>query len=210
MAVNTGTILRVILTGYFGGDSGNPILNVFFYQVGSTTDGAFTLDGGVADNIWDAMHEQFMDDLLGNIHQAFAYDTIHVDDMTDTLHPFGDATIIDGQGQQEIGDSLPVWDAWAFRLNRTNRLTRNGAKRFCGVPESLVSNGAPISSIVSSMTSIAGNMGLPLTVTLPTTGEFEMFPIIARVSPTGLTVLASQPVASGSFSGVSTQNSRKP
>lgn len=122
-----GDILQVqhIFTG-----SGQQGRNVFFYEV---TD--FTGSPVSPFAVLDELSTQWENDLSPVLSTAWTSNEIRVDNLTDGLEF---ASIPTGWGGTITGDSTPAFYSLGFTLARATKLTRNGAKRLSGAPESQV------------------------------------------------------------------------
>lgn len=108
------------------------------------------------------------------------------------------------------GDCMPPYVSWGFLLRRTTAATRNGYKRFWGVPESLQEDGVPTTAAALLLPGIATSLanGFDLEVAGTPAINPQFYPVIVRKDNTGALV-ASQRVASGQFRSIGTQNTRK-
>lgn len=205
---STDSILKIVLSGVFAGNTANPILNTFFYRVGATSQPNVLINNDAAEAIWDGFKTAFMTSLLSITHSAMRYNGLRVDDYTDPAHPFGDYGFLDGQGGYGANGSLPAFNAWGFELQRTNRTTKAGSKRFCGVPEDYQLNGVQEGA---STQLLAVAVGLDTVVDCITDSgvEFSLVPIIARPATSGMSILAWQPVSGAVYKRITTQNTRK-
>lgn len=103
------------------------------------------------------------------------------------------------------GDALPSFVSWTFRLNRSNRLTRNGRKAFAGVAEQDQDDGIPNPAIVGALTDLAALMSSM--IVSPNGNQYAPV-IIRRPLPTFPPGVFSY-IETASFSRISTQNTRK-
>lgn len=110
-----------------------------------------------------------------------------------------------------VGDALPPYVCFSFRLNRSTRAVRNGQKRFAGVAEDVQANG-----IVTNGTqlTVLGELAVALGGMIDEdAGANVWYPRIYRaagLNSKGQPVArADFPVSSVSYTGLSTQNTRK-
>lgn len=108
------------------------------------------------------------------------------------------------------GDALPPYSSYSFLLRRLNATTRNGHKRFAGIPENAQANGIAISSIIDELELAADVFGNPIDIEFasPSTLTLTLAPRIVRKNAAGAMTL-SQPVLSAEYTGIGTQNTRK-
>lgn len=128
------------------------------------------------------------------------------------LSPFVPATT----GGQVVGDVLPPQDCWAFRLNRNTTAIRNGAKRVAGVSENSQTEGTVEPGMVAALTALANAFAMTLNSGGGNTTQYkpkifrpasEGYTIPEKIVPAKLQLVGD--VASASFVGITTQNSRK-
>jgi hypothetical protein len=171
------------------------LMNVFYYEQVTAAGDATELAETVDNEIVDLMLPIQVDDL-----EHFGVEVINLDDLTDffTLN-------VNKFGSTGATESLPSFVAYAFRLNRTTRETRNGAKRIAGVPEGAVNGNTVVAPFVAPAVTLANAMGAELTAAV-TLNRYK--PVIHRRGSATLPD-ATNDVASCTFLGVSTQNSRK-
>lgn len=120
-----------------------------------------------------------------------------LDNSDNIIQPFTNTT-----GVRPLS-ALPVHDAWGYQLVPSSKLTRSGAKRFPGVAEADQNDGLPDSAIVTPLQDLADIMASTL---IHTTLDATLIPIVLG---TVGNVLNLNPVASGVFKRITTQNSRK-
>lgn len=107
-------------------------------------------------------------------------------------------------------DVLPPFVTWSFLLKRTTRLTRNGHKRFSGVPETWVNNGQPVSGHETAIADV--NSVLEDSLLLDAFGGLSPQMIIDPVIIRKLSQFSYSfvnEVQSSQLTGLGTQNSRK-
>lgn len=203
--VSSNDILEFTLTSWYE-TSGNKGLNVFQYRVTGDTPFSLLDYGQDICNAW------------------YAAQVALLQPITSTLVSWRDLTIVNLSQPLEIwlgiaddlsagavsGDCLPPAVSWGFILRRSDRTTRNGYKRFWGVPESLQVNGQPAGAAITALPVIADALGaaLPLTGLGVPDISIILAPEIVRKDATGAMTL-HQPVYDGQFRTIGTQNSRK-
>lgn len=203
--VSNNDILQLTLEGQYS-SPGNQVRNVFQYEVHVAAPFSLLLYGQELIDEWFADFTPFMQDITSN---QVGYLSMSVVNLTDPLQIY-EAPFTDPAAGGVTGDCLPPFAAWAFQLRRTTAATRNGAKRFAGVPESLQLNGEPTAGAAVSLQAMATWLGNPSTLTLDNGVEIsvEIQPVICRKDETGA-LIASQYVSSAQPRGVSSQNTRK-
>jgi hypothetical protein len=109
-----------------------------------------------------------------------------------------------------VGEITSTFFTWSFKLNRTFKLTRNGSKRIGGTPDSLSTDARGLNQVGSAfVTNIETAFAADLII-LGTGGpNMTLRPVIVRQSPAGLGPVNPNPIASATFRGFGTQNSRK-
>lgn len=208
MAITAGNILQVTLTTHLNPFTTNPFLNVFWFEVESIIGTPGNLNAAFVTELWDEMRILYMDDIRDVQTTNYQYDRLDVVDWTDATHPLAGITLspLAGLVANEV---MPTFVAWGFRLNRSNSTTRNGQKRFGGVPEIYVEDSAPVGSALTILTSAAGGLGTTHSITVGST-QYNLQPAIVRKDPTTpFGILASQWVQDATFTHVTTQNTRK-
>lgn len=114
------------------------------------------------------------------------------------------------------GDCSPSFVAWGFRLNRVSKLTRHGYKRFGGVPESFIANNYQVPGLNVALREMETLLAsdIILDVEPPGNPKLVLRPVILGTKKDAqgnyirdLTKVNG--IASATFYGVTTQNSRK-
>lgn len=198
-------IIEFRMRGYFS-TVATAVINVFQYEYTTAT----PLDlGDFGQEFVDGWAELLRAVLQPVLSVEVAYPIIDLVNLTDPLE------IWSGQFDEPIngtvtGDVLPPFATWSFLLKRTTSATRNGAKRFSGIPESMQITGIPTSAAALLLNDLGSFLGDPLAVSIdggtPATAVLQ--PVITRKDATGA-LITSQPVSSGQFRHIGTQNSRK-
>lgn len=203
--VSDGHVLEFSLTGVYETPS-NKSLNIFQYQV--DTEAPFNL-ADYGQEICNSWYERV---------------TSELQPLTSTLCSWQDVVITNLSTPAEFwlgvpdtpvsglvsGDTLPPYASWGFILRRTTKITRNGAKRFWGVPESMQVNGIPTAGAGVLLPSLADFLGAQQFHTAIGTPpiEFTLTPEIVRKNALGEMTL-HQHVYDGQFRAITTQNTRK-
>lgn len=114
------------------------------------------------------------------------------------------------------GETMPPFVSWGYKLVRSTKLTRNGAKRFTGVSEQWLTNGVPNSSFSANLAAVAAWLDDPIQVAETGSEDFTLTPVIVGRYPQGdanvgeLDLSRINDVAVAQFRGVTSQVSRKP
>lgn len=100
--------------------------------------------------------------------------------------------------------------AWSFQLVRQNRTTRNGSKRYAGVPEDAANNNVALPGIVPYLAAVEAMLGGPTDVPLVLGEVMTLLPVIAKtpVAPAKLPSVFNN-VTGALYRGLGTQNTRK-
>lgn len=141
MALTVDSILEHKMFANFAGQQ---VLNVTHYRVLALSAGVTTLSGFA-----QPLGVDFSDAFTPYQSSALTYirsELLEVNGVD--IDTFAYAPGVTGLVS---GDYLPVYNAYGIRLNRTNRLTRNGQKRIAGVPEANSANGALPSAIQTAL-----------------------------------------------------------
>lgn len=123
-----GDILRL---KSFGSYLGQSFLNVWFYEVNTVTNGTVNLF-----RMAQAWGNGFGSSVLPSLSTSLSVNRIVIDNLTDGLE-FADIGVVLPGGA--AGDNAPSSLAFGVDLIRTTKITRQGYKRFPGVPEGTVS-----------------------------------------------------------------------
>lgn len=180
------------------------VCNVFYYIVAAWT-------GNVS--LEDVLNE-FIDTVIDPVRQAQSNSLVYQDlSIADTNQPevfFEMPLTVAGIGA--ASPSLPSYAAFGFKLVRTDRSTRNGAKRFAGVPEAAVTGNAIVSPTATVYTNIETALAANLVVTGTGGGAATLNPCIVRFSPLDPYQISELNLVSEAQiqPNATTQNSRKP
>lgn len=206
MTIEVGDILQIQPFWYFG-EIFNLASNSFWYRVELEPDAGYD-----ANTVYENWLEQFRQTVLLEVCDSIVDDwslsSIRLDNRTNNLD-FYPYTTFPATAGIFTGDPLPSFVCWSYRLNRGNKTTRNGYKRFGGVAETSVSgntNNLPSATYEQIETALASAISGEV---IDPTFYMNCVPIIVRRNTLGV-VTAFQDVVSAEFLGVSTQDTRKP
>lgn len=204
MAVS-GDILQITWGSHFTNLS-NRGLNVFQYEL--VTDDPINL-AVAGQYLFDAWYTQMVGALQPITSSEVVWDGADILNLTSPDEIWsGNPT--DASAGAVSGDSCPPFVSWGFLLRRTTRATRNGYKRFWGVPESMNLNGEPTGAAALLLIDVLDFLGNAI-ILAPNPPFFDgcaLEPVIVRKDGTGA-LLASQPVTGAEFRAIGSQNTRK-
>jgi len=108
------------------------------------------------------------------------------------------------------GEILPPYASWGFLYKRRNTTTRNGYKRFAGVPESLQADGIATVAAVTSLEALAAALydNYVLAGSAGGAWTFTISPAIVRKTPLGVLSIY-QEAKDVVYRSIGTQNTRK-
>jgi len=191
--MSAGDVYKLVTTYTFLGEE---MSNVWHYR---QSDGA-----GAAFEFFEAWNAAVLPALLDIQSVGVEYltaDIINYDNPGD----FGSFSYPGTTLGERAGEAQPPFVSWAFRLNRTSRVTRNGQKRIGGVSEADVQNGIASSGVLTPLDNAAIAMG-----TVVEAGLDVYFPVIVRLTTTPpIEPDIINNISEGVYVRVSTQNSRK-
>lgn len=145
-----GDVIQFVVSGEY---LGQEVVNVFFY--GLDAGAPHFIDLGLVGNDWMA---DFASRVLGDLSDELSYNTLTMTNLTDGLEFAVWSETITG-GQDVV--PLPSFCALGVTLFRTNRITRNGGKRFAGLGEAQVTDNAILPATIN-FTDIENFCGQPL------------------------------------------------
>jgi hypothetical protein len=200
MALNSSDVLRLTLCGTVFTEQA---CNVFFYLI-NIGSGSPTLE-----DVLEGFRTVVLPSILDIQSQDVEYDTAEADNLTNGID-FGTDPLYAGITGNVSGEALPPYAAWAFTLERASKLTRNGAKRFAGVPESAQQDGVVTAGFNPTLVTAATAIGTSFAYS-NAQGAFSAFPLIVGVDTTGQRDLSRVQIPTGAVANavVSTQNTRK-
>ena len=175
------------------------ILNTYFYSVGSVV-GVPTLDD---------ISTKFSNDVTSPVaavqSNGLTHDRLDIDNLSNLVE-FGQFEIIITGVQ--AGVTTAPFVALGWKLNRTTKITRNGAKRVGGVTEDEVTAGLPDISALEEANINAAFAQVLLVVNGG--NSVDLTPVIVGRMPDGsLDLTKLNVIASADLQTVTSQNSRK-
>lgn len=199
MAIDAGDVLRFTVVQSYDSQQ---VLNVFYYKVGVL--GVSTLTPAeIAENFWDSVKVNWR----GCAAIAVTFDKVVLEDL-DGDFDYGEY-VISGAERAGLasGVSMASYEAYAIKLNRTSRLTRNGAKRLVGVTETQVDAfGLLTSGMFNALQLLADDFATDLRVGVAVLAE----PVIVGFPNAHRALRVEVPIdAATAAAYTSTQNTRK-
>lgn len=156
----------------------------------------------------DELLTEFRDTMVPIINEVQSADVNNVKLEAFTLEGISFSSLnLTGSGGR-VGASVASWMALSYKLQRSTRQVRSGGKRYCGLIEEVVAGNAlfPDPTYEGFVNDLAEALDDAL---ITTSGTFV--PVLVKFDPANPgTVLVDEIIASASFTGLSTQNSRKP
>lgn len=199
MAAVLGDFLQITVLGrIFSQD----VLNVYYYRVVSVT--GFTNEG--YETILDEFEETVITPVLAATSADYDVQEITVRNVTNGLDFLVHTFAVGALEGTSASPALPSYVNYTFRLQRESLVTRNGYKRFTGVPEDLVTGNTFVGSSALT-TAIENGLKADLVSGVATLAE----PVIMK-RPLPTLVPSSHPYASiggCDFRGIGSQNTRK-
>lgn len=201
-----GDIIRITdvqtLDGYT-----KPILNVYYYQVVSLT--AEVQLPVYAQELAVSFLNEVLEYVRGLQVSALKHVGISFLNMSNQAE-IGDYTFEEPYPGLLTGDYVPSNVTYSFRLQRYDRLVRNGRKSISGVPDAVITAGRTLNPTYSGPVSDASlALGRFFNVEGETT-DATLNPIIVRIPANpGVVPTVWSPIVRALFRGFGTQNSRK-
>lgn len=187
-----GDIYRVFCSGTYLGEE---FSNRFYYQQLNGGGGAPALANGVITDLIPAIALAQVDTV-----SWLLVEVTNLNDLGDFIaQPI--VPIINGD---RLGQGMPSFNAWGFKLERTSREMRPGSKRIVGVGEADTSGNDPTGAMLTILQGVAGAFDANISFGV----DNEWAPRLVREAPGGV-VVVSVPVVNSSFRWLTTQNSRK-
>jgi len=184
------------------------IINVYYYRITGVTGSPTLQESGSGLKAW--FYTDFIPDLL----QLQVTTLVHQNILVESIENW-EAEFINVEPDSAVtgivsGGYSSSATAWSFTLLRTLRTTRNGSKRYAGVPESQANDNVPTASASSFALAWAINLGQGWTVENDDGSGFSMVPVIAK-TPTPPATLPSvfNDILGVQFRGLGSQNTRK-
>lgn len=148
---SAGDIIRITMKGTY---LTQQVVNVYFFLIDSITAPDVSLFDVLDDFVTD-----FDDSVMGTLSSELTYSSVIVDNLTDGVsfdeYSFSIAGV-------QPGEPLASFYALGVKLSRSTKATRNGAKRYAGLPENLV-DGNQHSVAAGDITDIQSFLGTPRT-----------------------------------------------
>jgi len=201
----TGDIIEVKMS--WGWSSTIPeFINIFHYQ---NTGDPFFIDVDAVNAFFDAASEtgEFVEVLLNALSSVVQILSVEMTNL-DNPDDFALYVLPTPVAGDISGDSMPSFVAYGYTYERSTRATRNGAKRFVGVPEQSVSNGVIVPAAVFGVQAIAAALEVPVSFSVDAGIDNALTPTIVRKTGT-FTYSATNLVSGVTYKRVTTQNSRK-
>lgn len=180
---------------------GQQVLNVYYYRITAIT-GLF--DGYLSElnDYWDANVLLPICDIQSD---GLAHNSREWRNISNGVDLFVDGTVVEGRLTTTEGAETPSYLSAGFLLQRESLATRNGYKRFAGIPEASVQGNTYVglgADILTLQTALAGDLNIDL---------FSVAePVIVKrpiVVPVEDYIYSS--IGSAIFRGLGTQNTRK-
>jgi len=180
---------------------GQQILNVYYYRVTSVT--------GLSGTYLSDLNELWLPLVLDKVCNVQLTSLAHVSrewrNLSNNLDLFVDSEVITGDVPMTAGLETPSYVSLGFMLQRESLVTRNGYKRFAGLPDDAISGNTWTGS-AGDIEDIEEALASDLVGGLVTLAE----PVIVKrpiVPPVEEYVYSS--IGSAQFRGLGTQNTRK-
>lgn len=206
MSLVDGDIVRFVLNAHLS-VTGAPVINAFWFQVSELTGDLSTPEDFrlVCQDVFLTITDVFRN--VQSIH--LLYDNLVMDNMTNGIDFGVYAPTVLVTGNVNI-ESDPGQTALSFKLQRTNRLTRNGSKRVGGIAASLITD-TDGSDLVgtANILAIQEMLAAPIDIAGIISGSCVLTPMIVRRTATGVAPTVFQPVFGAIFRGVGSQTTRK-
>lgn len=181
---------------------GQVCLNVFYYRWFT----APAIGNEYLEALWTEYRSDVMDQMIKLQVEQVVHNNLQVKNLSNGVDFYEDDPNRTGLIDAPDSEILPSYVALGFKLIRDSLVTRNGSKRIVGVPEGNVSGNTYVGlgvDIESFENALVGRLSV---------GIIEVAaPIIVKrpiTPPVGDTYIYSS-VNGASFSGMSTQNTRK-
>lgn len=121
---------------------GQVVLNVYFYQLQDTG----TFGDGYLDDIAAHFVEAVITPVTALQINVLEHTELFLENLTNGLDILTYDTDFPIEGSVSGEDVMPPFVSYGFQLIRESRATRNGYKRFAGVPENMVDSGVYVGS----------------------------------------------------------------
>lgn len=198
MAAALGDLLQLVDTQSY---LGQQVLNVYYYRVVAIT--------GLGDNYLEALNGYWEEGILSKVTNLQVDDLLHTSrewrNMSNGSDLYANNTVVPGGNVVTDSALTPSFVSAGFLLRRESLVTRNGYKRFAGLPEQDIQGNTWVGD-PDFITELEAALAADLVGGLVTLAE----PIIVQrpiVAPVGAYNYSS--IGSAQFRGIGTQNSRK-
>lgn len=178
------------------------VLNVYYFRVVSLT--GFTDDG--YPSILDWYEDTILPAVVAVQGTGLVHTRLLIQNLSNGLD-FVDRPLSPTVAGTRVGNMMPPFVAWSFRLVRESLATRNGAKRYGGVVEEDVSAGVATADVSDELAALAAVLDNDIVVGLATLAE----PVIVRRPlevPVGTSYTYAS-IGSADYRQVGSQNTRK-
>lgn len=198
MAAELGDLIQVVDNQSY---LGQQVLNVYYYRVTNVL--------GLADGYLEGFSNWFDDTVVEAVRNVQIDTLLHLSrewrNLTNGTDLFTETTVISGQMSLPDSNNSPSYVSAGFMLQRESLLTRNGYKRFAGIPDTMI-DGNTWTQPLTEVEAIEAALAADIVISLVTAAE----PVIVKrpiVVPVSSYVYSS--VGSAQFRGLGTQNTRK-
>lgn len=180
---------------------GQELINVYYYRV--------TPALGITGNYLELLNDSWEEIVLPTVVKFQTGRLSHVQrewrNLSNNLDLFIDSTVVTGTATGSTSVDTPSYVSLGFQLNRESLATRNGYKRFGGLPDDGIS-GNTWTGNPDDISDCEEALGSDLFIGLISSAE----PVIVKrpiEPPVGSYVYAS--IGSATFRGLGSQNTRK-
>lgn len=196
-----GDIWELTLRGTF---LSQEVLNVFNYRE------TVALGGDAApEDIGAWFWDTFSNEILNAISSSVTFTQVDIFQVTGGTG-IGTYAITGGAGLAP-GEPLPSSTAYGFRYNRASSDSRHGYKRFPGVVEGAVNGNTTVGSYLTSLNDTTDDLEADIfDASSVIDGRLEPVILSRVVNGAERPVPIAFPVSSVVYTGVTTQNTRKP
>lgn len=200
MGVAQGDLIRIVDVQTYLGEE---VLNIYYYR--------YILVAGATDAIYPTIAEWFVDNVVAAVAEiqvdGLVHTNVRVYNLSNGIDFWDESISVAGEIAATADEEEPSFVTLGFMLIRESLATRNGYKRYSGLPQFGIEGntwvGAPTETAAIEVV-LADDIVLGAVNTLE--------PIIVK-SPVGTPPVTSyvySSIGSAQVRGVGTQNSRKP
>lgn len=176
-------------------------INVYYYRMTSVVD----LGDNYLEDLNTIWEDLVLDEVIGLQSDALTHVSREWKNLSNNLDFFTDNTVVPGFLATPGGENTPSYVSAGFLLQRETLATRNGYKRFAGIPEGSISGNTYVGS-TAVVDAVEAALASDLMAGIVSVAE----PVIVKrpiVPPVGVYVYSS--IGSAAFRGLGTQNTRK-